>query len=243
MNTRTTATDNPIEALSRLTGGLAHEIRNPLSTLRVNLQLLAEDLRELDTQQDGIRRSLNRVELMHNEVNRLSEILDDFIRFVSRRPLDLQVFDVNNVIGQLVAFYEPQAAEASVRIMTNYHPRPLRCRVDADLFKQALLNLLLNAQQAMPEGGDLMIRTQSVGDRARIDVADTGIGIPADQIGNIFQAYFSTKKAGTGLGLAMTQRIVGDHHGEIQVTSPPGKGTHFSITLPLCQPSPENGNP
>ncbi|NLX04188.1 MAG: two-component sensor histidine kinase [Phycisphaerae bacterium] len=225
--------NNPLEELSQLTGGLAHEIRNPLSTLRVNLQLLAEDLDELDGGNDHVRRSLTRVRTMQNEVSRLREILDDFIRFVGQHKLSLEIRDINRIIEELVEFYEPQAARKKVRLMTRLHEGPLAAPVDADLIKQALLNLFLNAQQAMPEGGDLMVRTQPVGECVRIDVADTGVGIPPEHLEQVFHAYFSTKKNGTGLGLAMTRRIVGEHGGRILVESQPGEGTQFSILLPM----------
>jgi len=243
MNGKDMNTDSPVKALSRLTGGLAHEIRNPLSTLQVNLELLAEDLRELDPENDAVRRNLKRAEVMRNEITRLSEILDDFLRFVTHHELDLQVRNINEVIAQLIEFYQPQAAGHAVRIMTNFHPHPLTCRVDADLFKQAMLNLFFNAQQAMPEGGDLMIRTQAMGAQARIDVIDTGTGIPTEYVDKVFQVYFSTKKDGTGLGLAMASRIVQEHGGQIRVESEKGKGTSFSITMPLYTSQQEGQTP
>lgn len=228
-----TIPDKPLEQLSRLTGGLAHEIRNPLSTLRVNLQLLAEDLREFGQGNDRLRRSLRRIDAMQNEVGRLDDILNDFIRFVGHHQLDLQVRNINDLIGQLIEFYEPQAASSNVRMMTHLSAEPMPCRIDADLLKQALLNLFINAQQAMPEGGDLMVRTQKIGDRVRIDVSDTGSGIEPAQMRRIFEAYFSTKKGGTGLGLATTERIVTEHGGGVSVESELGKGSNFSIVLPL----------
>jgi len=227
------SSDNSLAELSELTGGLAHEIRNPLSTLRVNLRLLAEDLEKLEGDSDTVRRSLLRISAMEKEVNRLGEILDDFVRFVGRHELDLQELDVNEAINQVIEFYEPQASSNKVRIMKHLHCGRLVCKLDVDLFKQALLNLFINAQQAMPEGGDLMVRTQRVGCSVRIDVSDTGVGLPAEYRDKVFQAYFSTKKGGMGLGLAMTRRIIGEHGGRIAVDSAPGKGSNFSITLPL----------
>jgi len=229
--------ENPLEELSQLTGGLAHEIRNPLSTLRVNLKLLAEDLRELDVENDTVRRSLLRIDAMHNEVRRLSNILDDFVRFVAMHQLALATHDLNKVVAQLIEFFEPQAANAKVRIMTHFCSDPLKCRLDANLVKQAFLNLFLNAQQAMPNGGDLMVRTCRAGNQARADISDTGIGIDEANLGRIFDAYFSTKKGGVGLGLAMSRRIIREHAGDIRAESQPGKGSNFSITLPLYEPS------
>lgn len=236
---KTTQLD-PIEQLSQLTGGLAHEIRNPLSTLKVNLQLLEEDVREtVAPDDDRGRRSLLRIKRMQDEVNRLRDILDDFLQFVAHHHLDLKAEDINQQIDQLMEFYEPQAAENRVRVLKHFHPGPLICRIDAGLLKQALLNLLINSQQAMPEGGDLMVRTGRSDGLARIEITDTGMGISPEHVSKIFDAYFSAKKGGTGLGLAMTKRIVMEHSGQIAVHSEPGKGTSFIIVLPLAKPEPE----
>jgi signal transduction histidine kinase len=225
---------NSIEYISQLSGGLAHEIRNPLSTLKVNLQLLSEDVRELgDSEDDRIRRSVLRIARMQDEVNRLRDILDDFIQFVGHHQLNLQCGDLNQQIDQLIDFYEPQALANQVRMFKQYSPEPLLCMIDQDLIKQALLNLFINAQQAMLEGGDLMVRTSRQGEWARVEITDTGIGMPEEIRSKIFDAYFSSKKGGTGLGLAMTRRIVEEHHGNIEVHSEPGKGTCFVISLPM----------
>jgi signal transduction histidine kinase len=225
-----------IEYISQLTGGLAHEIRNPLSTLKVNLQLLAEDVQEMTSpENDSGRRSLLRIQRMQEEVNRLRDILDDFIQFVGHHHLNLLPIDLNRLIDELVDFYEPQASANNVRVLKQYSSEPLICRVDADLIKQAVLNLFINAQQAMPQGGDLMVRTGRNSSEARIEITDTGVGI-SDEIKNkIFDAYFSSKKGGTGLGLAMTRRIIEEHHGKIAVHSEPGKGTSIAILLPSIE--------
>ncbi len=215
---------------------MAHEIRNPLSTLKVNLQLLEEDVREFSDQADDrVRRSMLRIKRMQDEVNRLRDILDDFIQFVTHHQLELKPQDINQQIDQLLEFYEPQATTNRVRVLKQYSPEPLVCRIDAGLLKQALLNLFINSQQAMPEGGDLMVRTALSENRARIEVTDTGTGISPEHIHKIFNAYFSAKKGGTGLGLAMTKRIVAEHCGQISVHSEPGKGTSFTIFLPLAE--------
>ncbi len=231
--------ESAIEQLSRLTGGLAHEIRNPLSTLKVNLQLLYEDLRELSEEYSGdkerIRRNLLRIETMKSEVDRLRDILDDFIQFVKHRKAEYKRCDVNKLIRELVDFYEPQAVGNGIRMRCQYYDKPLIGNVDSDLLKQAILNLFINAQQAMPEGGELMIRTSREGDMIKIEVIDTGVGIEhnnVEELNKIFEAYYSTKKEGTGLGLAMTRRIIEQHNGRIFVHSEVGKGTSFTILLP-----------
>jgi len=232
-NGQAAGANRAVEELTRLTGGLAHEIRNPLSTLKVNLQLLSEDWQAMAEEEDLTRRSLNRIEAMSREITRLSDILDDFLRFVSQQQLDLKPNDLNQLVKELIGFYRPQAQSHRVRILTSLDDQPLLCNVDADLFKQALLNLFINAQQAMPDGGELIVRTARQDDRAKVTVTDTGRGIPAEHLPKIFDAYFSTKKAGTGLGLATTKKIITRHGGDITVHSEEGKGTSFTITLPM----------
>ena len=232
MNHESSINNNPVEVLSQITGGLAHEIRNPLSTLKVNLQLLEEDIKESSNPEDDrVRRTLLRIKRMQDEVNRLRDILDDFMQFVSHHQLELTPCDINHQIEQLIEFYEPQAAASRIRVLKQYCPSPLVCLIDIGLFKQALLNLLINSQQAMPCGGDLMIRTSPCDNCAKIEITDTGVGIPQEHLDKIFLAYFSAKKGGTGLGLAMTKRIVTELSGEITVHSEQGKGTSFIITL------------
>ena len=202
----------------------------------MNLQLLEEDVKEFsDSEDDRVRRTLLRIKRMQDEVNRLRDILDDFMQFVSHHQLELSACDINHQIEQLVEFYEPQASANRIRVLKQYHTAPLVCMIDVGLFKQALLNLLINSQQAMPSGGDLMIRTSAGDGFAKIEITDTGVGIPPEHLDKIFLAYFSAKKGGTGLGLAMTKRIVTELAGQITVHSEPGKGTSFVITLPLSK--------
>ena len=227
--------DSALQQLSKLTGGLAHEIRNPLSTLKVNLQLLAEDWQEPDQQDDLPRRSVNRLEAMIDQVDLLNDTLNDFLRFLTQHKLNRHRHDLNQLAEELIEFYRPQAQIHNVRILTSLDADPLVCSVDADLFKQALLNLMINAQQAMPEGGELIIRTARQARDAQITITDTGTGIEEGNLSQIFHAYFSTKSGGTGLGLATTQKIITQHGGDIQAHSEPGKGTSFVVTLPLAQ--------
>lgn len=224
--------------LSTLTGGLAHEIRNPLSTLKVNLQLLAEDWREADDpdKSDLCRRSLAKLDTLRTEADRLQNILDDFLRYIGRQELHLTQADLNEVVEEMLIFFQPQATAHKVRVRSTLWSEPLICQVDVPLIKQALLNLFVNAQQAMPEGGELMVRTRlDVDGRACIEVTDTGCGIaPADHA-KIFQAYYSTKRDGTGLGLPTTKRIVRAHGGTVELHSEPGRGSRFTLRIPTSR--------
>lgn len=217
--------------LGTLTGGLAHEIKNPLSTVQLNLQLLEEDLR---TEHPGQSRVLSRLTTVKSETARLRDILDDFLRYAGRLELERKPTELNSLLEELVDFFTPQAQVHRIQLRLRKFPESLVVPVDPKLIKQALLNLMLNAVHAMPGGGELMLSLSRNGsDAALIDVIDTGAGIPSDAAGRIFQAYYSTRKGGTGLGLPMAKRIVDEHGGSLSVTSEPGKGSDFTLRLPL----------
>ncbi len=215
--------------LGELAGGLAHELKNPLSTIKLNLQLLQEDLVGLP----GVESSRARVSTLRKEVDRLGHTLDDFLRFAGRLELHSKPTRLNDLVRDLVDFFRPQSQAANIRLHASLCQEEPVCPLDPNLIKQALLNLMLNAVQAMPEGGDLIIRTHVDQSRVYLDVADTGSGVAPGAESHIFEAYYTTKKGGTGLGLATTRRIIEEHRGHISFTSEPGKGTNFRLDLPL----------
>lgn len=219
--------------ISQLAGGLAHEIRNPLSTLSLNLDLMAEDFQDAESPRD--RRVKARIERLMREVDRLRGIVENFLRFARVQDLELAPTDLNGVVDELRDFQEPQAAARGIVIRTSFAPELPRVDLDADLFKQALLNLLLNAQYAMPSGGDLILTTRREGDFAVLDVTDTGVGMTDEVRSRIFDAFYSTRSGGSGLGLPTVQKIVEAHDGTIDVRSEPGKGSRFSIRIPLSR--------
>jgi signal transduction histidine kinase len=217
--------------LGTLTGGLAHEIKNPLSTVQLNLQLLEEDLDPKDPAQ---QRVINRLRTVQREAGRLRETLDDFLRYAGKMELDKRPTDVNEVLEDLVDFFSPQAQLQRVQLrLRKWDGGKLVVPLDARLIKQAVLNLMINAMQAMSGGGELILSASRHDGEARIDVIDTGGGIPAESLPNIFKAYYSTKKGGTGLGLAISQRVAREHGGSLTVKSDVGKGTDFTLHLPL----------
>jgi signal transduction histidine kinase len=237
-----------------LTSGLAHEIKNPLSTIGLNIQLLQEDLDKIvKDAPDGalpdeeLGRIQRRFASLGRETSRLKDILEDFLRFAGRVKLDIAPVDINNLVDQLVDFFSPQATEAGINIRTQLAADPPTISVDAGLIKQAILNLLINATQAMaqaaeeqaPHGGadELMIRTQRMRtqqqDEILIHVIDTGPGMSKNVIDKVFQPYFSTRRGGSGLGLPTTRRIIEEHGGHIAVHSDLGRGSDFSIILPV----------
>lgn len=226
--------------LSQLAGGLAHEIRNPLSTMVLNINLLKEDFDDVSCNNktdDLVRRSRLRLDTLLRESRRLNDILEDFMRFAANHQLECDLIDVHEVIDDLVDFFRPQADSNAIRLLVSDHNQPLVCNIDRKLFSQALLNLFINAQEAMPDGGEIIVRTSREDDQAVIEVADTGEGIEAERIEKVFQAYFSTKQRGTGLGLPTTKRIITEHGGRIRVHSEPQRGTSFTLHMPLARGS------
>ncbi len=219
--------------LGQLAGGLAHEIKNPLSTINVNLKLLSEDLARLPYEQP--RGWLNRLKGVQREADRLKGILDDFLSYAGKYELALQKVDLRRLVDELADFFAPQAQAENIIMRTTSPDDPIFCNVDTKLIKQALLNLLINATQATSKGGELILKLSAHRNQAAIEVIDTGCGIAAEDLDNIFQVYYSTKKQGSGLGLSTTRRIVREHGGSIKVESEVGKGTRFVITLPLVE--------
>lgn len=217
--------------IARLAGALAHEIRNPLSTIRLNMELLAEDLGEPETPQQ--RRALKRVEVVRRECQRLQSLLDDFLNFAKVRRLHLEPSDLNHQIEDALEFFAPEARDASIEIVRYLDPDLPRVMLDREAFRQALLNLIINAKQAMPEGGQLMVRTAAQGDTVAIVLIDTGCGMDDRTASKMFEAFFSTKPGGSGLGLPTTQKIIDGHGGRIHVQSEVGRGTQITIELPV----------
>ena len=226
------AASERLAELGTLTGGLAHEIKNPLSTVQLNLQLLGEDI-HLDW--PSANRVVSRLKTVQRETARLREILDDFLRYAGKLELDLQAVDLQPLIEDLVDFFHPQAELAGVKIRVRPAAGYVSVRADPRLIKQTVLNLMLNALQAMPDGGDLILSASVEGPWGLLHVTDTGSGISTDRQAKVFDAYYSTKKGGTGLGLAMSRRIIREHGGEIHLASEEGKGTDFILRLPLVK--------
>jgi signal transduction histidine kinase len=222
-----------LEELGKLTGELAHEIKNPLSTIKVNLELAAEELKRPSKNDQTAARALKKITVVQKETDRLEQILDGFLRYVSRPELQLASVNINELLSDMVDFYSPQAYSRSITIRQGLSSEPLVCKVDAGMLKQVVLNLFINAQQAMSNGGELMIRTGRQKENVVIQISDTGKGITADKLPDLFKPYCSFRLSGTGLGLATAKRIVEAHSGTIAVDSEPGKGTLFTIKLPL----------
>jgi two-component system, NtrC family, sensor histidine kinase HydH len=217
--------------IARLAGGLAHEIKNPLSTIRLNMELLAEDFEDTDSARD--KRALRKVELVQKECQRLQDLLDDFLNFAKVRHLRQEPTDLNEQIDAILDFFRPEAQASGIEVVAYQAPHLPTVQLDREAFRGALLNLLINARQALEPGGQIVLRTHATAEGVSLDVIDTGCGMNKETQSQIFDAFFSTKRGGSGLGLPTTCKMVEAHGGRIDVQSEPGKGTQFTIHLPV----------
>lgn len=218
--------------LAELAGGFIHEIKNHLGTLSLNLQLLAEDFDDAQTPRE--RRAFDRVTRLHGECQKVVELANDFLRFARVHELTARPTALDEVVCRLIDFLTPTARQANVEIAWFPAADLPPVALDRDLFEQALLNLMLNAEQAMPDGGTLTLLGRTDGPWVCLDVIDTGQGMAADVLAKLFRPFHTTKKNGNGLGLATTRKIVAAHGGTIDVQSEPGRGTKFTIKLPAA---------
>ena len=223
--------------LGSLTSGLAHEIKNPLSTVILNAQLVDEAIRDLEAAEDQTAPILRRVDALVREADRLRTILTDFLRFAGRFQLDLQPTDLIREVEDVLDFFHPQVNAAEVVLRPDLPTGPLMIPIDAGLFKQALLNLLINAVHAMeqnPPGHprELLVRVLEGSEGAAVHVIDSGPGVPDEIRERIFHPYVSGTPGGSGLGLPTARRIIEEHGGRIGLDVLPGRGSDFSIVLP-----------
>jgi len=226
---RTRQEEDQDALVGTIASGLAHEIRNPLSSLRMNLQLLREDWDHPITERE--QKGRRKIDLLLRETERMEAILSDFLRFAAHHTLNLQRTDLNALAGETLDFLAPQAECARIRLRREFDPALPLVDVDPNLIRQALLNLLINAQQAVGPGGEIVVRTWTHGPEIRLSVSDNGHGIPPENRDRIFNLYFSTRPGGTGLGLPMVKKIVEEHRGTVEVQSESGKGSTFTLCL------------
>jgi signal transduction histidine kinase len=247
-----------LSALGRLMAGLAHEVRNPLNAMAIHLELVRQHLfRAIEipraaavaeavssssrSEPDGdapVRNEVDgareHVDVIAGEIRRLDEVIQGFLRFIRPQELQLQPVHIRTLFDDVLALVEPDVARGGI-ICRRECPDTLEARADAALLRQALLNLALNGCQAMPDGGSLTLAAREAGDgRIVITVEDTGVGIPADQLGRIFDLYYTTRSGGSGIGLSMVYRIVQLHGGDVEVESTVGRGTSFRLLLPAA---------
>ncbi len=217
-----------LAAIGRLTSGVAHEVKNPINAIVVHLELLREKMREVDPDTG------RHMDIIDREIHRLDRVVQTLVDF--NRPVELRLteFDLRRLIEDVAILASPEAARDGVKVETHLTSEALPVRADADLIKQALLNVVLNGVQAMSNGGVLKIVARQQETAATIEVHDQGAGIPADVRDKIFNLYFTTKKTGSGIGLAMSYRVLQLHNGALDFVTEMGRGTTFRLALPLA---------
>jgi signal transduction histidine kinase len=220
--------------IGTLASGLAHEIRNPLNAMSMNVQLLQEDLSE---KMNGSGDTISILEGTRKEIRRLVKLVSDFLLYARPEKLQLSKRQINTFLDEILLLLESEFVSKKIVVEKEYGPDLSPVEIDPMKMRQALMNVLLNATQAVPEGGHIHVRTgMNGGGRLFIEIADNGPGIPANEMPEIFKAFYSTKRGGTGLGLPITLNIVENHNGSIEVESKPGGGATFRIILPRETP-------
>jgi PAS domain S-box-containing protein len=221
-----------LAALGQLTQRLVHEIRNPLSAMDINLQLLEERLGSR-SEDPEIGRYL---EIISTETRRLNEVLRNAQVFSKPESPDLETIDLHQIIDQVVFLIKEEAFRKKIEISESLQAKHSMVKADPDQMKQVFLNLFKNSIEAMSEGGkfEVLSRNDGQGKIIGVELVDTGSGIPMANLQDVFDPYFTTKKKGTGLGLSVVHNIISQHGGSIDVTSWLGEGTIFSIILPLA---------
>jgi two-component system sensor histidine kinase HydH len=216
-----------LSALGELSAGMAHEIRNPLGSIKGAVEILRDDYGPEDAKYEFIQ-------ILLKETDRLNHIVQEFLGFARPKQPEFQQADLNQAIESVLTLTALEAKKAGVNIEKRLDPSIGMRSLDVSLLRQAFLNLVLNAIQAMDHGGVLTVASALRGDSIEITIADTGKGISEENRKKLFSPFFTTKKNGTGLGLAITYRIIENHRGTIDVASRPGKGTTFSVKLPIA---------
>jgi len=219
------------DLLARLLKRLAHEIRNPLSSLGVHFQLLEEDLNALSPQ---TRNQLaSRLGIIHGELHRLDSIVERFLKLAGSSALERKPEDINKIVTHVCELLRPEAVTRKVEILAEVEPDLPLVTVDSVRLTQALLNIIINGIQAVNGQGRIKFSAAKSGDNLLLRVQDTGPGIPANELGDIFDPYYTTKAEGNGLGLWIAQQIAVAHGGDLRAENAPAGGAVFTLTLPI----------
>lgn len=222
-----------LNALTMLAAGVAHEIGNPLNSLNIHLQLAERKLKKAPPE---IRADLSEViEIARGEIKRLDFIVGHFLKAIRPTQPQLELGDVNRLLQESLRFLEPEIKDRNIEVRLELHANLPKLPLDEDQIKQAFYNLVRNANQAMGNGGLLRIRTDLDDYNLVVQFIDNGAGISAEEMANVFQPYFTTKKTGSGLGLLIVRRIVREHGGEIELESAEGVGTKVTCYFPRTE--------
>ncbi|MFI5113249.1 MAG: nitrogen regulation protein NR(II) [Terriglobales bacterium] len=218
-----------LAAIGRLTSGVAHEVRNPINAIMVHLEVLREKIKQIDPE------SKRHMDVIGSEIQRLDRVVQTLVDFTKPVELRLGDTDLRRVVEDVSVLAAPEAARHGVTVGCELPAEPLVVKADADLVKQAVLNIALNGIQAMPDGGALNLAARREDDAIEIEVRDQGPGIPPEIREKIFMLYFTTKKSGSGIGLAMSYRVMQLHNGSVEFESEPGQGTVFRLRFPASE--------
>lgn len=216
--------------LAELAGSLAHEIKNPLSVIHMNTDLLGEELEE--SQWPGKRRAIAKVDMIRQQCHRMENLLSDFLRFARMQDMEMTVASLNDQISVVLNLYQAQADKQNVRLERYLDPNLPHIRLNSGAIQAALINLVKNALEAMPDGGELIVQTYSTPTGVALDMIDTGCGMDETTAMRMFEPFYSTKTEGSGLGLPTTRKIIEAHGGRIIVQSEVERGTKFVIEFP-----------
>jgi signal transduction histidine kinase len=215
--------------IGKLTSGVAHEVKNPINSIVVHLEILRNKLNQPDAD------TQRHMDVIGSEIQRLDRVVQTLVDFTRPVELKLAELDIRELVQQVAFVARPDCERHGVHIVSEIGDEPLPVKVDSDLLKQALLNIVINGAQAMEQGGTLTMRAHRNGTDAQMEIQDTGSGIPPAIRDKIFNLYFTTKKSGSGIGLAMTYRIMQLHNGSVHFDTRSGEGTTFYLTLPLVR--------
>ncbi|MEP6537700.1 MAG: ATP-binding protein [Bryobacteraceae bacterium] len=216
-----------LAALGQLTAGLAHELRNPMGTMRASAEMLLNNT----TEQDSLTREL--AGFIASEVDRTNSLITRFLDFARPMHLRLEKTNVAGMIDKAIKELEQHNPPYEVTVYRNYSPEIPSLELDSEWMERVIYNLLLNAAQATTPGGTVTVKTRLIGSQVEISVIDRGSGIKKEHLGNIFNPFFTTKSDGVGLGLAIVSKIIDEHHGTISIESEPGNGSLFRVYLPV----------
>jgi signal transduction histidine kinase len=224
---RATRQAERLAALGRLSAGIAHEVNNPIGIMTSRIELIL-----MDAEANGLSpETIEDLRVVHRNAIRVATIAKNLLSFARETPRERTTVDLDDAVRDVLLLVTSDFRRQQVRLVPELKSES-RVLAHPNALEQVVLNLLTNAAEAMPDGGEIRIATTRTGDRVQLIVADTGRGIPAEDLAHIFDPFFTTKASGTGLGLSVSYGIVEDHKGTIEVESEPGKGTAFVLTLP-----------